>query len=560
MASSHKLPITPNAAYGTISFEDGDSSRTMKLRTLVDKHSQSLPLLIQLEQGGYYGPISQLTLCTEDQYQVHCVKYASVISVQDSHGTRYSVPLYSAFKVGLIYASGDNGNVSPRSTFPMCSDILSRPVLPKVVCATKQWHSERGKPSIQEKEVLIVLGKQTTQAGREEMVVFSLLTQNKKLLPAECLAHFTTDPACNQLHLAQIVEHVPGFFPCQAFLYFDVSALPKHLKLPSGFLSKPFTLVERKEEVSLLLSPITKALTSGASPQLLDIPVSSTFSDIEVSIVASDTGANIYPTDTVMQDFDVKNLLYYKEGNTSRAHKIQSVFYMTARDGFENAGISLVSSYGTRSFSYTRPKASSEDDVYEEIPEWSTGSEHSIKACLPIQPVPAPKIATGPKPQVKPKPPVRRTKLSAKTLVDSLHTTGSEHAPAEGATSSTVTARKENEPEYTYMQPLQDSTGSGSNVRTKPQRKSAKPLDLEDRLLALESRLSNQEEALAFEIEQRRALTRLPDIPPKGSRSSGDNKLSRSLALPSHAQSMKEKNQSIVSSLTTTQVSCVPIP
>ncbi len=358
-----------------------------------------------------------------------------------------------------------------------------------------------------------------------------------------------------------------------------------------------------------------------------------------------------------MQDFDVKNLLDYEEGNTRRTHESQSVFYMTEPDDYQNVDVFLTSSNSTRLSSYTQASSSSEDDAYDEtvIPQRSSDT---------IPPVPVPKVAAGPKPQVKAKPPGRRT--SAKVHVDPWHMTGSEYAPAEGATPSAVTARKKSEPEHISMRSQQPNAGSGSKMKATPERKSVKPQpnesvsflqyrlpippvpahrvatgpkpqvkfklparrtklsakvhvdawhtgeseytpakaaapsavttrkesefeytymqptqtntnvktrkpvkpqpterDLEDRLQALESRLSKQEEAhkeLTFEVEQLRALTRLPDIPLKGSRSSDDNKLSSSLALPSHAQSMKEKNQSIVSSLTVTQVSCVPIP
>lgn len=550
----YPLPIAPNVAYGTVGLPDSgvnDDPGPMTFQKLADQYSQSLPLLIQLDQG-YYGQVSQLTLCAEDKYQVHCVKYTKVVTVQDSRNNCYSVPLYSAFKFGIINASEDgtiHGDAASWSSSLSHSDVMSCAKLPKVLCVTKAWS---GVPSLEDSEVLIVLDRQSSQGGnQDQLVVFSLLTRSRKILSTKCLALFSTNPSCTQLHLTDIAKYVLEPFPCQAFLYIDESALPKALKLPSGFLDKPVILVDSKDEVSLVLSALNRAELSPG--QLLDVPVSSNFAELECSVLPSDAEAALYPTDKLMEEFSVTTMLYYKEGRTSKSNKIQSILYKAAQEGAEKAGIFFVSSFGVRSLSdQPEHKALATDNTYEEL-DWSPDD---CEEPLPIAPtLPPPPV--GPKPKPKPRPAVRPQKPSAekrplsypaRAKVQTAEVTVPASIPAEERES-----RLESEPEYIFMQP--NTSGPKPDTKPRPLKKPVAPAEakksisvslLSDRLQALESRLVKQEEQLQKLALQVKQLIR-PD---------GTNGLPGSPVPPLHAGSEQERNCQLVGLLTPTQVCC----
>lgn len=367
----------------------------LTLKELEEKYANNFPLCIRVVEG-YSGATAQHTISNGDVYNIHFMKHQKVVTIRDSHGCPYSIPLNSSVQFGIVYdpdnEQGYDGEVKTH-TFRKVADIMAAKIFPRVVCATKAFKGSGSKSSVEEKEILLVHQVLKSRLrGKKCLEVFSLHTQSEKVLHADCEGCFSTKPGLIKLYLPEIVQHVPNAFPCQAILFLGTEFTSSLQHFPSSLLSNHVTMIETKQETSLIASVVDPSNPKSelSEAPLLDIPIDGALSEVKVSVIQSDDAKKLNDdTQNIFRNFNISKLVSYKDTGSEKTNCSQRLFYSTLHHGCENYGIdldapptfspsneSLVQSVG-------EPVFSRESVLYETLPNEMFSPEEKADVFLP---------------------------------------------------------------------------------------------------------------------------------------------------------------------------------
>ena len=316
-------------------------SKSVLLQQFVQQHSKSLPTCVKVVRG-YYGQSADLELITDDLYDIHFVKRQKVVTIEDTQGTVYSVPLASTLQFGLVFTQQENMD---GTTFHKASDIMALEVLPKVVCAMKAFRGKNEESSVKRNEILKIQSIEVRE--KKVLKVFSIRTNSVKFLQANCKGDFSTKPSLIRLHLPDILTCIP----CKAVMFIDETVTPQATakKFPSSLLSGPILIAESKVETSLVGS-FSKRTACEVSEMdtLFDIPLADNLAKVEVAVLESPSTREVQllcnDTKRIMREFHPSKLKYLREMKSARATRLQSLLYTEVRKGQEMVGVELESS------------------------------------------------------------------------------------------------------------------------------------------------------------------------------------------------------------------------
>ena len=340
---------------------------------LVNKYSKKFPLRIKVLQG-YSEETSELNISTDDVYDIHFIKHTKVVKIKDEDSYTYSLPLGSAMKFGFVY-NPDNKLDEALSgfSFERIADISAMATLPKVVCATKSYQTSDDKVVIEENEIFAVRHVHRTKfKGKKGLKVFSVLSKTEKVLPEECVGHFSTKPSLVRMHLPEIIEYIQIPFPSQAVMYHGGHVTGSGQSQPAT-QSRVVTMCDCSTETSLVASLVAGAgeEEENGDQQLFDIPVDENSSEIEVKILKCSTLADesdeepehIYDdTINVLHNFDPTKLQSLRSANSGSKGNLQSLLLTNVREGYEHEGIEVESPYVNITAKNSEKQRYSDDD------------------------------------------------------------------------------------------------------------------------------------------------------------------------------------------------------
>ena len=331
-------------------------SEPLTLKELVERCSGRLPVRIQVLVG-YSSGRPHGTLSAADIYNVHFIKHQQVMSIRNSQGNHYSIPLNSSIQFGLLYtalSSTSNSYIDDSSAmFPKVSDIVSLKVLPKVIRATEAYDGPEHISSVVKNEILIVKGIQKTTKflGRKSLKVYSTTMEIEKLLPADCEAMFSTSPDLTRLLPSIIFARIPNLSPCKAVMYLGESIYnSKEVTIPCSLPASMVTIEKFETETSLIVSSEintdSTAEDEGEDEEvLLDIPVNESLSRVEIAVMErqmDDETEKLYDnTRTIFENFNPAKLRSFRGTNSESTYTTQSLFYSSLFQGQEQAGLEL---------------------------------------------------------------------------------------------------------------------------------------------------------------------------------------------------------------------------
>ena len=319
----------------------------LSLLQLVEKHQDLLPLCVHVCKG-FYGSSERFSVSEGDIYNIHFVKKAKVVLVQDCSRVEYRIPINSSVEFGVLYSpEGNLPKALDGYKYPKVSDIMTASPLPKVVRANMMFKGTAPDNSIEKSELLII--KDIKQkANRRYLIVYSLTTSKVKHLFESCEGHFSTKPYDVRLFLPEILEHVPQPFPMAVYLFVhsDTSEdLPHHL------FSSAATLSGESADLSLIAS--TNCEPETGRPLLVEIPVGL---DIEVQVLQAkdetDCDKLYEATNELLENFDPSKVIQCKQS----ADKVATL--STPLQPGIKKGIELVKSTALRHWSSTHIKNS----------------------------------------------------------------------------------------------------------------------------------------------------------------------------------------------------------
>ena len=323
----------------TISDSLPDESKIVSLSDLSTNFSQHLPLRVQIVTGFCAANDKDPTLDIDDIYNIHLLKHTDLVTIRDTSGEHYDIPLYSSLQFGLVY--------EPRNetkTFTSVSEIMKAKPLPKVVIALDGYYGHSEKSSLCQNELLIIHSMHKYGGGlkKPSLKVYSITSSTKKDLPSDCTSVFSTDPWLTRLYVSDLMEFAPNPLPCNARLYFDesVSLLPEHL------FSQIVTIDERHTNSSFLVSLDRERHRRGKRievNELIDIP---TGIGIDVHILnpfkAKERYHKLYEdTALLLKEFNPAKVKACVDAPSDDVYITQAQLLAQIRQGYENVGLNI---------------------------------------------------------------------------------------------------------------------------------------------------------------------------------------------------------------------------
>ena len=271
---------TPDKSAAT---NDGIGNNTVYLGDALQTYAECFPMRIKVLLG-YCTEDSEYNLSTNDVYDIHFIKESHIITLKDADGSMQSVPLESTMMLGLLYdPSSDYDKALCGHEFEKCSDIMALTQMPKVICVTSPVVSPDPQNSIQQHEILAVIGTLNFKIGGKQCLrVYSFLENKEKLLTENCAGNFTTKPSMVFLHLQQIFERVNKPFPSQALLHQEEESVANESLQASP--SSIVTLCESTTEKYLVASPVIDGSTD--TDYRFNVPLNQGIAQIEIEVIS----------------------------------------------------------------------------------------------------------------------------------------------------------------------------------------------------------------------------------------------------------------------------------
>lgn len=406
---------------------EGDNSCTpsplpgmcLTLGKLTDKYVHSFPFQVKAMQS-YSFQASQLTIVDSDFYNLYFIKQQQFVSMQDSLGSYYTIPLNSAVQFGYINQSDrkSNPHTLGYKSYNKVADLLalSELEMPKVICAQQPYKGQSGKCSLEENEVLAILQiRKSKLSGRKYLKVYSFKTKSKKSLYHDCLGHFTTNPAHLRLWLTDMASVSASIFPCQAVIYLEKRFTSALKSFPSTLLQADsfVTLVELKTQNSIIASLVAPQSGQNAVSHstLLDIPVNGLLSNLQVEVQTPHNSDILHEeTRRIYEGLDITSLQSLDDGITDRAYDTKCLFYTILRKGSEQVGVTLLvprAAYqnrapeliaathnNTEAPTDLEHESDSDNEHYEKLSDWVDAVQHNMAPAFPMCSTDTPSVSS----------------------------------------------------------------------------------------------------------------------------------------------------------------------
>lgn len=303
------------------------------LRTFVSKYGHVLPLRVSVEKGHHSGD-ERRSIAMGDMYNVHFVKHCQVAALKDSNGTTYNIPLSSSLQFAPIFSDSEP-NSETEKRFETVADVIKHKPLPRILRAL-HTHSSDDQSSVERNEILLVQEVvQSPKKGKKALKVYSDTKMEEKILPSNCVGHFTADSYATRLHLPTIVLHFRAELPLTVQVYITDIDASESGDFPFHLASEESEITEILTETSLVVTTHFQKGQSGDDTTQIEIPIDL---PIEVSILQPD------PTKEREADLLHRTRTIFEAFDPSRLHSIctsSSELSTALRKGYEREGVEL---------------------------------------------------------------------------------------------------------------------------------------------------------------------------------------------------------------------------
>ena len=328
------------------------NNEKLSLSKFLSLYHKEFPIQIRVCKG-YCGPNEDTSISEGDRFNVHFVKYTTIVTVEYDNGSRYHIPLNSAVPFGILYNPENSLSDAMKGyRFETVSELLRMSTLPVVIFARKAYQGSSPDSSIAANEVLLVKKVLSKRLGtKQQLKVFSLKENREKTLSSNCAGNFSTRPKDVCLFLPEILKHLPDIFPCKAVLY-NVSSLAaeRSASMSGGLPNRAGSMTKfgTASVVTMMHSSIETSIVAAsaleqdmANARLLDIPIDLNILVRVEHIADEDETQRLYEDATfIYEHFDPSRLCDFKSG-LANSPDTQSQFYTNVNFGRERDGVDL---------------------------------------------------------------------------------------------------------------------------------------------------------------------------------------------------------------------------
>lgn len=240
-------------------------SQEMSLGELVDQHKNEFPVRARVSRG-FYGTTDKWSISEGEHFNIHFVKYTKVIGAIDSSFGNYTIPLNSSVEFSVLY--NPHGSIDAAVSgydFKTAAELIALDNRPLAVKVTVSWHKGKSQEnSVQKGDILIINGVK----GKKKFLKCTHATSGqRKLLPSNCVGHFTSKPYELRLFLPEIIKYFE--FPL-LFVMFITSE--HNTDLPDDMFSHCVKLTHCSIETSLIATQLDSRIAEETST-LIEIPI-----------------------------------------------------------------------------------------------------------------------------------------------------------------------------------------------------------------------------------------------------------------------------------------------
>jgi len=171
------LPTTPVKDYREVQESHQPASTDkISLPVFLSRHHKNFPVRFRVCKG-FCGSDEESSISDGDQFNVHFIKYTTIIAIEYENGSRFNVPLNSALPFAILYNPHNNLNEAMTGyKFEKVSEILQMAKLPTLLWARRAYQGSTSDSSVSVNELLIVRKVKNKILGNKSLKVYSLTT------------------------------------------------------------------------------------------------------------------------------------------------------------------------------------------------------------------------------------------------------------------------------------------------------------------------------------------------------------------------------------------------
>ena len=329
IAKQSALPDQPKSAPSQVKWLPRNQAvaRTTTLKEL-SENPENLPVVFRFVDG-YYGQTSRFTVSAGDYFLAHFMKLSQVLNLQSIGRKRYSVPLTSTMKLGLLLEDNED-ELCPMSV----AGLLTMKRLPHVLCVVTESTDKKGRKLASEGDLLIV-----RERKQKALKCFNLATQSEVLIPKSFTGTFSLDPDATKMYPLEIANHLPDMFPCRAKVYQEGTSCEQG----SALRGKEVILSGCSTEVCVVAKVLHPEREEGGS--IVHFPTHGNLSKLHVQVLHIDDKQHLYEdAHKLLQNFNPAAGITYSDVETDVAFDTQLHLYQNIRLELREAEAKLLTS------------------------------------------------------------------------------------------------------------------------------------------------------------------------------------------------------------------------
>ena len=242
----------------------------ISLSEVVEKHSQDLPIVVQIKRS-LYGVCDTISLVEGELLNLHFLKETKCIQVSATSGKQFSIPIDSTIQFSPVHEVSGNLDITKQeSIFSSLEELILSKPLPPAVCVMEQYGDASTHVAVG--DILVPKTVKRKTFSDRYLECYNTKTSEEVVLSGKSKIKFSTNPTLLKLYLPEFIHHIK--LPQKAAVTFS----DEHQEDALGrtFRDQLCTIVSMQTELSFIATFTRRSMdrTLIEIPSTVDIKVS----------------------------------------------------------------------------------------------------------------------------------------------------------------------------------------------------------------------------------------------------------------------------------------------
>ena len=296
------------------------SSQEISLSDYATRNSAHFPKRVQVCKG-FCSASDEVTISRGEVFDLHFVKHSKVLSIHDSTGIEYVLPLSSAVRLSILYDPFNSDRLAIAGfQYRTAGDIMALKKLPVVIAAQQSYDTGSQETSVESGEVLVVTGVKSSLRGR--MLKVSSIRHGSKLLSEKCAGNFTTKSPHTSMSLSVIFQTSVSFPQKAVLTGFSKSSAQL---VPSHLVKTP-VILKQFRVLSSVIATCPLIQTPSDEQYAIEIPLGIDMEVKQCAISEIEKEKIERNTQNLSKHFDPTKVQPYFNMPSTESHQVQCMF------------------------------------------------------------------------------------------------------------------------------------------------------------------------------------------------------------------------------------------